>query len=128
MNDSDLSKTSSLAADIQVLHHERLKHNENPMIGYLNINSLWNKLTTLKAILKYLSLDYFVISETKLDESSPNVQFTIDEIRARGDRIKFGEVLLSTFEKVWSVRGVPNMSRNPLSVYVLKLLFLRKSG
>ena len=128
MNDSDLSKTSSLAADIQVLHHERLKHNENPMIGYLNINSLWNKLTTLKAILKYLSLDYFVISETKLDESSPNVQFTIDEIRARGDRIKFGEVLLSTFGKVWSVRGVPNMSRNPLSVYVLKLLFLRKSG
>ena len=40
MNDSDLSKTSSLAADIQVLHHERLKHNENPMIGYLNTNSL----------------------------------------------------------------------------------------
>ena len=127
MNDSDLSKTSSLAADIQVLHHERLNHNENPMIGYLNINSLWNKLTALKTILKYLSLDYFVISETKLDESSPN-EFTIDEIRARGDKIKFGEVLLSTFEKVWSVRGVPNMSRNPLSVYVLKLLFLRKSG
>ena len=59
MNDSDLSGTSSLATDLQVLHHERLNHNKNPMIGYLNINSLQNKLTDLK-ILKYLSLDYFI--------------------------------------------------------------------
>ena len=91
MNDSDLSGTSSLATDLQVLHHERLKHNKNPMIGYLNINSLRNKLTDLKVILKYLSLDYFILSETKLDESFLNAQFTLDgyEIRARRDRNKF---------------------------------------
>ena len=40
MNDGDLSGTSSLATDLQALHHERLQHNENPMIGYLKINSL----------------------------------------------------------------------------------------
>ena len=35
-------------------------------------------------MLKYLSLDYFVLSETKLDESFPHAQFTLDgyEIRA----------------------------------------------
>ena len=44
MNDRDLRGTSSLATDVQVLHHGRLKHNKNPMIGYLNINSLRNKL------------------------------------------------------------------------------------
>ena len=62
------------------------------MIGYLNISSLRNKLTDLKAILKYLSLDYFILSETKLDESFPNAQFTLDgyEIRARRDINKFG--------------------------------------
>ena len=31
MNDSDLRVTSSLATDLQVLHHERLKHNPNPI-------------------------------------------------------------------------------------------------
>ena len=32
------------------------------------------------------------------------------------------------FENVWSVRGLLNMSRNSMSVYVLNLLSLRKSG
>ena len=38
--------------------------------------------------LKDLPLDYLVISETKLDESFPNVQFKLNgyELRARGDR------------------------------------------
>ena len=92
MNNSDLSGTSSHGTDLQVLHHERLKHNKNAIIGYLNINSLRNKLTDLKVILKYLSLDYFILSETKLDESFPNAQFTLDgyEIRERRDRNKFG--------------------------------------
>ena len=45
MNNSDLSGTSSHGTDLQVLHHERLKHNKNAIIGYLNINSLRNKLT-----------------------------------------------------------------------------------
>ena len=96
MNDGDLRGASSLATDLQVLHHERLKHNKNPMIGYLNINSLRNKLTDLKVILKYLSLDYFILSETKLDESFPNAQFPLDgyEMRARRDSNKFGGGLI----------------------------------
>ena len=32
------------------------------------------------------------------------------------------------FEKVWSVRGLTNINRNAMSVYVLKLLSLRKIG
>ena len=77
MNDRDLSGTSSLATNLQVLHHERLKH-KNPVIGYLNINSLQNKLTDLKVSLKYLTLDDFVLSETTLAESFPSAQFTLD--------------------------------------------------
>ena len=100
MNDSGLRVTSSLVTDLQVLHHERLKH-KNPMIGYLNINSLRNKLKDLKVILKYLSLDYFILSETKLDESFPNAQFTLDgyEIRARRDINKFGGGLIESVRK-----------------------------
>ena len=57
-------------------------------IGYLNINSLRNKIIDLKEIIKYLELDYFVISETKIDESFASQQFAMDnfEVRARKDR------------------------------------------
>ena len=67
------------------------------MIGYLNINSLRNKLTDLK----YLSLYYFILSETKLDESFPNAQFTLDdyEIRARRDSNKFRGGLIEYVRK-----------------------------
>ena len=101
MNDSNLRRVSSLTTDIQVLHHDRLKHNKNLIIGYLNINSLRNKLKDLRVILKYLSLDYFVLNTTKLDESFPKTQFTLDgyEIRARRDRNKFGGGLIEYVRK-----------------------------
>ena len=71
------------------------------MIGYLNINSLRNKLTDLRVILKFLFLDSLVLSETKLAESFPNAQFTLDgyEIKARRIRNKFQEGLIEYVRK-----------------------------
>ena len=68
----------------------------NPRIAYLNISSLRNKVIGLGEILKDLSLDYLVISETKLDESFPNAQFKLNgyEIRVRRDRHKHGGELI----------------------------------
>ena len=68
------------------------------MIGYLNINSLRNKLKVLSVIIKYLSLDHFVLYERKLDESS---QFTLEgyETRARSDKDKFGTALIEYVQK-----------------------------
>ena len=61
-SDSNLRRTKySLTTELQILHHERLIHSKNPRIGYLNTNSLRNKLTDLRIILKYLSLDYLVL-------------------------------------------------------------------
>ena len=48
------------------------KYFKNPLMGYLNINNLRNKTIDLREIAKYLELDYFVISETKIDESFPS--------------------------------------------------------
>ena len=56
----------------------RLTSPNNPLISYLNINSLRNKITDLKEILKKVSPDYFVIAETKLNHEFPNAQFLID--------------------------------------------------
>ena len=51
-------------------------------------NSIRNKISDLRVLLHDLQLEYFVISETKLDDSFPSTQFAIEnyEIRARRDR------------------------------------------
>ena len=66
------------------------------MIGYLNINSLRNKLVDLREIILEISLDYLVLSETKIDQSFPTAQFYIKgyEVRARRDRDKHGGGLI----------------------------------
>ena len=70
-------------------------------MGYLNTNSLRNKIIDLTEILKYLELYYFVISETKIDKSFPSKQFAMDnfEIRARKDRDCHGGGLLEFVRK-----------------------------
>ena len=85
-----ISVSKCSAADLEMLQNDRLKFLNNPLIAYLNINSLRNKVIDLGVILKDLPLGYFVISETKLDESFPNIQFKHNgyEVRARRDRHK----------------------------------------
>ena len=67
---------------------ERLKFNKNPLVGYLNINSLGNKIINLKKIIQYLNLDYFVLSENKIDSSSQYAHFAIDNKEVKGRRDK----------------------------------------
>ena len=81
---------------LQQLQEDRLQHHKNPLIGYLNINSLRNKITDLRVIMTILSLDYLILSETKIDESFATSQFNVEgyEIRARRGRDKFGGGLI----------------------------------
>ena len=81
---------------LQQLQEDRLKHRQNPLIGYLNMNILRNKITVLRVIMKTLSLDNLILSETKIDESFPTSRFNAEgyEIRARRDRDKYREGLI----------------------------------
>ena len=99
LNDNSFSESGNfpIGADLQLLHEDRLKFVRNPLIGYLNINSLRNKIADLRIFLKNLPLEYLVLGETKLDESLPNAQFSsLDdyEIRTRTDRNKNGGGLI----------------------------------
>ena len=87
--------------DLQILSKNRVKYPTNPLIGYLNINSLRNKIIDVREVIGKVSLDYFVISETKLDESFPSAQFNISnyEIRNRRDRDKNGGGLIEFVRK-----------------------------
>ena len=81
-----------MAPDLQILHDLRLKYPKNLLIGYLNINSLRNKIIDLREIISYLQLDYFVLSETKINDSFPSAQLDMSgyEIKARKDRAGMG--------------------------------------
>ena len=88
-------------SDLQILRKLSLKYPRNPLIGYLNINSLRNKIIDVRELIGRLQLDYFVISETKLDSSFPSAQFHIVdyEIRSRRDRNKSGGGLIEFVKK-----------------------------
>ena len=88
-------------SDLQILRKLRLKYPRNPLIGYLNINSLRNKIIDVRELIGRLQLDYFVIRETKLDSSFPSAQFHIVdyEIRNRRDRNKGGGGLIEFVKK-----------------------------
>ena len=75
--------------------------NTPPRIGYLNINSLRNKITDLRELVQNFSPDYFVVAETKLYCSFPNAQFLLEnyEIRNRKDRNSHGGGLLEYVRK-----------------------------
>ena len=59
----------------------------------------------MRIILQGLQLNYFVLSEIKLDKRFPTRQFRLSryQTRARKDRNKYGGELLSYVKKVSSV-------------------------
>ena len=50
----------------------------NPIIGYININSLREKIISLRDVISKSKLEVLCIYETKLDLSFPDTQFKIE--------------------------------------------------
>ena len=74
------------------LKHFRLNNLKNLILGqcHLNINSLRSKFETIKNIIDD-AFDIFLISDTKIDNSFPNSQFSLISYRMfRRDRNCFG--------------------------------------
>ena len=63
---------------------------KNLIIAYLNLISIRNEITDLKILLQDISLDYFVLSETKLGNIFLTAKFHIPGywMRSRRDRNK----------------------------------------
>ena len=95
------SSLGSKNPEIERISEIRTKHPHNPLLGYLNINSLRNKVIDLCEYLSSISLDYFVLSETKLNSEFPSAQFDIEgyEVRARRDRNQHGGGLIEYVRK-----------------------------
>ena len=83
-----------MAPDLQILRDLRLKYLRSLLFGYLNTKSLRKKIIDLQ-------LNFFVLSETKVNESFPSGQFDISgyEIRARRDRDGIGGGIIKYVKK-----------------------------
>ena len=68
----------NMETDLSNLIDLRRQNINSPMIGYLNINSLRNKIDYLRDICNKSPLNIFCINETKIDSSFPDAQFHID--------------------------------------------------
>ena len=81
--------------------YEIFKYLRNPLIGYLNINLLRNKIIDVREMIGRLQLDYFARSETKLGSSFPSAKLHIGEyeISNRRDRDKSGDGLIKFVKK-----------------------------
>ena len=64
------------------------------MIGYLNINSLRNKIADLRIILQSLPLDYLVLSNTKLDKyGAEEIKMVVVLLRLLGGELFVKELV-----------------------------------
>ena len=86
-------KDQTEQCDIATLKNIRVSHPNSPLIGYLNINSLRNKITEVRVIMENFLPDILAISETKLDNSFPVAQFEVGGyfLPIRKDRNQYGE-------------------------------------
>ena len=64
--------------DIDQLLEIRRNFLNNALIGYLNINTLKNKIVDLRPIVQDLNFTFLAIAETKLNDSLKSAQFRID--------------------------------------------------
>ena len=85
-----------VSSEFEALRKNRVDYVNNTLIVYLNTNSFRNKMVDLREIILELSLDYLVLSKTKIDQSFPTAQFYMKgyEVRARRDRDKHMDGLI----------------------------------
>ena len=86
---------------------ERKANSSEALIIHLNINSIQNKFEELKIPNEALKAHVLVISETKIDSSYPNSQFTLNGYHMyRKDRAKGGGGLIAYFASSISSRKI----------------------
>ena len=81
--DSNLKKLKVLSVEID----------SNPIVAYLNTNSLGEKINHLREIWKESPIDILCVDETKIDSSYPDAQVQINDYQFlpfKRDKNKYG--------------------------------------
>ena len=75
--DRESHKRNDFDSDTDGLINVRKTYQSNGLIGYIKLNSLREKIISLREILSKASIDILCADETKLDGSFPGYQFKI---------------------------------------------------
>ena len=75
--DRESHKRNDFDSDTDGLINLRKTYQNNGLIGYIKIDSLTEKIISLREILSKASIDILWADETKLDGSFPEYQFKI---------------------------------------------------
>ena len=80
--------------------------------------------------MSYLSPDYLVLSETKLDDSFPSAQFSIPdyEVKARRDRHKNGGGLIEFVKKGLICKRLKNFETTASECICSEITISRENG
>ena len=80
--------------------------------------------------MKTLSLDYLILSETKIDESFPTSEFNVEgyEIRARRDTNKYGGGLIEFVRRGLICKRLRDYGPKYSESLCSELTFINKSG
>ena len=100
----DEIRKTEMGADLHKLKLIRKAHLNNPIIGYLNLNSLRNKIHEVCEVFGDLSLDYFVLG-ADLMESYGEWRVTVydvifGEIRFLDSHLNIGIITETKFKRV----------------------------
>ena len=71
---SSSNTDKNIDPDLETLAKLRKHYPSSPMIGYLNVNIIRNKIVQLTGICKTFPTEILYIDETKFDSSFPNAQ------------------------------------------------------
>ena len=76
-NSLEISESSNIFEnDLNKIKMQRLKHFNTLLVCHLNINSIRNKFEMIAETIT--NFDIFLISESKIDSTFPNMQFKIN--------------------------------------------------
>ena len=102
------SMQQDISTDIGEIFKLGTKNQSNPLIGFLNINSLRNKITDLKLVMERCLPDILVIEETKLNSDFKTEIFLVNNCQKpiRRDRNDFSGGLMQFVRKGFVRNGV----------------------
>ena len=125
---SDRSTQLDTFSDIGEIFDLRTKNPNNPLIGFLNINSLRNKIIDLRLVMERCLPDILVIEETKLNSDLKTEIFLINNYQRpiRRDRNEFGGGLMQFVRKGVVCNRVSTFESPNIEIICSELMICKK--
>ena len=125
---SDTSTQPNILNDIGEIFNLRTKNPNTPLIGFLNINSLRNKITDLRLVMERCLPDVLVIEETKLNSDFKTEIFLINNYQKpiRRDRNEFGGGLMQFVRKGVVSNRISTFESPAIEIFCSDLMVCKK--